>query len=163
MFAFSKNNYDICPCLSNTAISTGAKAPRYQRRNKLPRTVVSVRCDSIRPKAVCDRQVLGFFYTIQLCLSLKKLAPYCRRTAPSWSRSSKPRRTSAPLSFSKTKSAHSTGLTSRARRRAASTISRKRRPGVSPVRLFFACVPYRQPCKQISHAIPEERIYRPHL
>ena len=36
---------------------------------------MSVRLDSIVPKARYGKQDLGFFYTIQSCLPLKKLAP----------------------------------------------------------------------------------------
>ena len=56
MFAFSKNNYDLCSRQLHTSVSDGAKSPRYWYKYNLLRPVVSVRCDSIRPKGyVVDR------------------------------------------------------------------------------------------------------------
>lgn len=81
MFAFSKNNYDLCSRLLHTSVSDGAKSPRYWHKYNLLRFVVSVRCDSIRPKVVCSRQDLSFFVPIQSCLLLKKLAPHCPKPA----------------------------------------------------------------------------------
>lgn len=104
MFAFLKNNSHLCPCLTSVQMSVGASVPRYRHKNKSLRSVVSVRCDCL-PKWAGVRQGLGFFVPTQLCLTPKKLAPHCRRTAPSWSRSSKPRTTSAQRPVSSTTSA----------------------------------------------------------
>ena len=105
MFAFLKNNYDLCPCPTYRAISAGAWSLRYRYNNSLAQ-VRRIRKDRLHvPLALCVGQDLSFYCTYQLCpTTLKKLAPHCRRTAPSWSSSSKPRRTSAPQSVSSTKS-----------------------------------------------------------
>ena len=91
MFAFSKNNYDLCSRLLHTSVSDGAKSPRYWYKYNLLRPVVSVRCDSIRPKVVCSRQDLSFFVPIQSCLLLKKPASHCHNHIRTSVRSSRPR------------------------------------------------------------------------
>jgi len=75
-----KNNRLLCPCLPYRPISAGAQSPRYQHiDNNLLRSVVSVRLDSIVPKARYGKQDLGFFLSIQSCLPLNKLASHCSR------------------------------------------------------------------------------------
>lgn len=104
-FAFSKNNYDLCSCLTSVQMSVGASVPRYRHRNNMLRSVVSVRCDCL-PEGAGVRQDLGFFVPIQLCLTPKKLATHCQN--PEEGRTSLPFcsasiSSSWPLSTSKTR------------------------------------------------------------
>ena len=93
MFAFSKNNYDLCSRPLHNAVSDGAKSPRYRYNRDLLRPVVSERCDSMCPKALCNGQDLSIYCTHQLCPLLKKLASHCHNHIRTSVRSSRPRPT----------------------------------------------------------------------
>lgn len=83
MFAFFKNMYDLCPCLPYRPISAGAQSPRYQHiDNNLLRSVVSVRLDSIVPKARYGKQDLGFFVIYSVMLTTEKAGNSLPQTCP---------------------------------------------------------------------------------